>query len=194
MNIKRYESKQWQFYSLESSAPSFCAKFGEVGRYWEQPDTVVHVSLSLRQLSCLSLLSSGITGMSYHTQYLLSRNSLLRGSGDDSQFNKWCNRGCHRGKRSRLKDIVWCSCNKWMSLYNHPLDRETDMARLVAYTFNLILWGRQRQEDLCEFKATLVYIVIPGQPRLHSETLSQNKNKSCYHLRITQLYVYFSGF
>jgi hypothetical protein len=30
--------------------------------------------------------------------------------------------------------------------------------------------GRQRQADLCEFKASLVYIV-PALPRLHSETL-----------------------
>ena len=30
--------------------------------------------------------------------------------------------------------------------------------------------GRQRQEDLCELKASLVYRV-PGQPGIHSETL-----------------------
>jgi hypothetical protein len=31
--------------------------------------------------------------------------------------------------------------------------------------------GRQRQADLCEFKAKLVYRVL-GQPGLHRETLS----------------------
>jgi hypothetical protein len=39
--------------------------------------------------------------------------------------------------------------------------------------------GRQRQADLCEFKASLVYKLNPEQPELlHRETLSQNiKNK-----------------
>jgi hypothetical protein len=38
--------------------------------------------------------------------------------------------------------------------------------------------GRQRQADLCEVEARLIYIKwFPGQPELHSETLSQNKNK-----------------
>ena len=37
--------------------------------------------------------------------------------------------------------------------------------------------GRQRQVDLCEFKASLVYVVNPGQPRLlHREAMS-GKNK-----------------
>lgn len=35
--------------------------------------------------------------------------------------------------------------------------------------------SRQRQVDLCKFKARLVYIVL-GQARLHRKTLSQNKN------------------
>ena len=30
--------------------------------------------------------------------------------------------------------------------------------------------------DLCEFKASLVYRVGPGQPELHRETLSEKKN------------------
>lgn len=33
------------------------------------------------------------------------------------------------------------------------------------------IFGRQRQEDICDFKASLVYIAIPGQIRLHSENL-----------------------
>ena len=36
--------------------------------------------------------------------------------------------------------------------------------------------GRQRQADFCEFKACQVYRV-PGQPRLHRETMSQKTNK-----------------
>lgn len=35
----------------------------------------------------------------------------------------------------------------------------------------------QEQEDLCEFKTKLVYIVSSRPARLHSNTLSQNNNK-----------------
>lgn len=34
---------------------------------------------------------------------------------------------------------------------------------------------RQRQEDLCEFKGSLAYIAVPGQPGMHIETLHQTK-------------------
>jgi hypothetical protein len=34
---------------------------------------------------------------------------------------------------------------------------------------------RQRQADLCDLQTSLVYIV-PGQPELYSETLSQKQN------------------
>ena len=38
---------------------------------------------------------------------------------------------------------------------------------------------RQRQEDLCEFEARLVYRVSSGQaPKLHRENLSQKKQKT----------------
>lgn len=36
--------------------------------------------------------------------------------------------------------------------------------------------GRQRQDNLCEYKAILVY-VVPGQPGLYSETLNLQKKK-----------------
>jgi hypothetical protein len=37
-------------------------------------------------------------------------------------------------------------------------------------------FGRQRQADLCEFKARLVYKANPGQPGLlHRETLFKKK-------------------
>jgi hypothetical protein len=38
---------------------------------------------------------------------------------------------------------------------------------------------KQRQVDLCELQASLIYLVNPGQPKLHSKILSQkNKNKT----------------
>jgi hypothetical protein len=40
--------------------------------------------------------------------------------------------------------------------------------------------GRQRQVELCEFKASLVYRVNSVQPRLHKETLSQKQNKDVH--------------
>jgi hypothetical protein len=36
---------------------------------------------------------------------------------------------------------------------------------------------RQRQVDLCELKASLVYRLVLGEPGLHKETLSQKKKK-----------------
>jgi hypothetical protein len=36
------------------------------------------------------------------------------------------------------------------------------------------LLGRQRQEDICESEIRLVYIMSPGQPEIHSETVSLN--------------------
>ena len=36
--------------------------------------------------------------------------------------------------------------------------------------------GRQRQDNICEYKASLVY-VVPGQPGLYSETLNLQKKK-----------------
>lgn len=33
----------------------------------------------------------------------------------------------------------------------------------------------QRQANLCEFKASLVYVGVPGHSGVHSETLFQNK-------------------
>jgi hypothetical protein len=45
----------------------------------------------------------------------------------------------------------------------------------VAYTFNPAI-GRQRQADLCEFMTYLVYR-MNSKPKLHRETLSQNKQK-----------------
>ena len=42
-------------------------------------------------------------------------------------------------------------------------------------------FGRQRQADLCEFEASLSTGIVPGQPGLHRETLSQknrNRNKT----------------
>lgn len=36
---------------------------------------------------------------------------------------------------------------------------------------------QQRQADLCEFKATWVYIVISRQPGLHGETLVKEREK-----------------
>ena len=38
--------------------------------------------------------------------------------------------------------------------------------------------GRQLPVDLCEFKASLVYIVSSKSPRLHRETLSQDSNNN----------------
>jgi hypothetical protein len=51
---------------------------------------------------------------------------------------------------------------------------------------------RQRLADLCEFKASLVYIASPGQPELHSETLSQtnkqtNKQKGSIYVKMGRL-------
>ena len=43
----------------------------------------------------------------------------------------------------------------------------------MAHTFIPAL-GRQRQTNLCEFEANLVYRVL-GQPELNRETLSQKK-------------------
>jgi hypothetical protein len=37
--------------------------------------------------------------------------------------------------------------------------------------------GRQRQAGLCQFEASLVYKVSPGQPGLHREILSSNTKK-----------------
>ena len=37
--------------------------------------------------------------------------------------------------------------------------------------------GRQRQADLCVFKVSLFYKTVPGQPRLHRETLNQENQK-----------------
>jgi hypothetical protein len=45
------------------------------------------------------------------------------------------------------------------------------------HTFNPI-FRRQGQENLCGFKASLVYTASSKQPELHSETLSQNKTKN----------------
>lgn len=45
---------------------------------------------------------------------------------------------------------------------------------MVAHTCNLITSGRPKQEDFCEFKASLDSIVLaPDQPQLQCETLSQ---------------------
>lgn len=41
-------------------------------------------------------------------------------------------------------------------------------------------FGKQRQEDGSEFKASLGYLVSPGQPELQSKTPSQRKKKSEY--------------
>ena len=38
--------------------------------------------------------------------------------------------------------------------------------------------GRQRQVDICKFKASLVYLAVPGWLKLYSETLSQKQIKS----------------
>jgi hypothetical protein len=45
----------------------------------------------------------------------------------------------------------------------------------VVCAFSLNTRG-QRQEDLFEFKTSLVY-TVPGHPGLHSKTLSQKKKK-----------------
>jgi hypothetical protein len=60
-----------------------------------------------------------------------------------------------------------------------------EMSDYIKSTFLLLLlhqvwwhkpltpaFGRQKRADLCEFKASLVYIV-PGQPGLYRETLSK---------------------
>jgi hypothetical protein len=39
----------------------------------------------------------------------------------------------------------------------------------------ILALGRQRQVDLCEPEASLVFILSSGQPKLHSESLSENK-------------------
>lgn len=46
---------------------------------------------------------------------------------------------------------------------------------VVAHTCDLITFGmRQKEEDLCEFKASLDCLVLaPGQPQLQCESLSQ---------------------
>jgi hypothetical protein len=31
----------------------------------------------------------------------------------------------------------------------------------------ILVFGRQRQMDLCEFKSSLVYKAVPGQPGIH---------------------------
>jgi hypothetical protein len=47
---------------------------------------------------------------------------------------------------------------------------------VVVHTFEPS--RRQRQEDLCEFQASLGYRTRgPGQPGLHRETLSQGKER-----------------
>jgi hypothetical protein len=44
------------------------------------------------------------------------------------------------------------------------------------FTLLISALGRQRQEDLCEFKASLFYRV-PGQQGLHRETLLEKSKK-----------------
>jgi hypothetical protein len=45
----------------------------------------------------------------------------------------------------------------------------------------ILTFRRQRQEDLCEFKTSLIYRVSSGQPGLHSEILSLKTNKCKKH-------------
>jgi hypothetical protein len=63
------------------------------------------------------------------------------------------------------------------------------MPGMVVYTFNILALGRQRQMDLCEFKAILVYRASLGQPGLYytdkpclkqqqQQQQQQNKNKT----------------
>jgi hypothetical protein len=51
---------------------------------------------------------------------------------------------------------------------------------VAAYTVNPIpALGRQRQANLCDFKASLVYRVILGQPGLQKENPAlENRNKN----------------
>jgi hypothetical protein len=53
---------------------------------------------------------------------------------------------------------------------------------------------RQKQEDLCEFKASLVYRVNSEKPGLHRETLSQNKNKQTNKKMHTYIHTHINCF
>jgi hypothetical protein len=50
----------------------------------------------------------------------------------------------------------------------------------------------QKQVDLCEFKASLVYIVSPRQLELHNETESQKSTPTPQRKRLTVLAGYGS--
>ena len=48
---------------------------------------------------------------------------------------------------------------------------------VVAHSFNPSIQEAERQADVCEFEASLVYL-IPGQPGIHRETLFHKTNKT----------------
>jgi hypothetical protein len=49
------------------------------------------------------------------------------------------------------------------------------MSQVVGAVHDFNPSTQEAEADLCEFKASLVYRWVSGQPGLHKETLSQNK-------------------